>query len=58
MTDKQGIRARSKLRDIKRTRAIIEMMEKGEIEATPQQIAVRKSNLKEMMAKYQKEYVR
>lgn len=58
MTDKQGIRARSKLRDIKRTRAIIEMMEKGEIEATPQQIAERKSNLKEMMAKYQKEYVR
>lgn len=56
--EKQDIRARSKLRDIKRLRAIIGMMEDGEIEATPQQIAVRKSNLKEMMAKYQKEYVR
>ncbi|WP_165442717.1 hypothetical protein [Anaerococcus vaginimassiliensis] len=56
--ENQDIRARSKLRDIKRLRAIIGMMEDGEIEATPQQIAVRKTNLKEMMAKYQKEYVR
>lgn len=56
--EKQDIRARSKLRDIKRLKAIIGMMEDGEIEATPQQIAVRKTNLKEMMAKYQKEYVR
>lgn len=58
MTDKQGIRARAKLRDIKRLRAIIGMMENGEIESTPQRIAVMKTNLKEMMAKYQKEYVR
>ena len=56
--EKQDIIARAKLRDIKRLRAIIEMMENGEIEASPQRIAVRKTNLKEMMAKYQKEYVR
>lgn len=56
--EKQDIRARSKLRDIKRLKAIIEMMENGEIEATPQRIASMKTNLKEMMAKYQKEYVR
>ena len=56
--EKQDIRARAKLRDIKRLKAIIEMMESGEIKATPQCIAVRKTNLKEMMAKYQKEYVR
>lgn len=56
--EKQDIRARSKLRDIKRLRAIIGMMENGEIKATPQRIARAKTDVKEMMAKYQKEYLR
>ena len=56
--EKQDIRARAKLRDIKRLKAIIGMMEAGEIPSNPQRIERARKDVKKMILDYQEYYVR